>query len=245
MTQHKAPPIHILLTPLGSTVDIILAPLDRWKPEIIFAFTSMGESIHRVEENLRYAWNINCGPNGPPEIRKVSIEQPWLANTVEDVMTAFDKVIEDTRLELPHRDIKWHVSVTGGTNLMAIGMALAATTHHMEVYYTLPGDKHPELRATPSKLVVDIPLFEHLGPAVSLLRKSPKKVKLYESIKNSPTPITVDRMVMDMGTTDKAVYAQLKPLIDNGLVVKNDRSTYSSTTTGDLAYQRWKGSSKS
>lgn len=245
MAQNKAPPIHILLTPLGSTVDIILAPLDRWKPEIIFAFTSMEDAIPRVEENLRYAWNINCGPNGPPEIRKVSIEQPWLANTVEDVMTAFDKVIEDTLLEFPNRDIKWHVSVTGGTNLMAIGMALAATTHLMEVYYTLPGDKHPELRATPSKLVVDIPLFEHLGPAVGLLRKSATKVKLYESIKKSPTPITVDRMVMDMGTTDKAVYAQLKPLIDNGLVIKSEGSTYSATTTGDLAYQRWKGSTTS
>jgi hypothetical protein len=148
-------------------------------------------------------------------------------------------------MEFPNREIKWHVSVTGGTNLMAIGMALSATTHLMEVYYTLPGDKHPELRAHPSKLVVDIPLFEHLGPAVHLLRKSPTKVKLYETIKKSPNPITVGRMVRDMGTTDKAVYAQLKPLIDCGLVVKGDGSTYSTTTTGDLAYQRWKGSPQS
>ena len=245
MAKTGLPPIHILLTPLGSTVDIILAPLDKWKPEIIYAFTSMDASIQGVEENLRYAWNIHCGPNGPPEVRKVSIEKPWLANTVKDVMTAFDMVIEDTLLEFPKREIKWHVSVTGGTNLMAIGMALSATTHLMEVYYTLPGDKHPELRARPSKLVVDIPLFEELGPAVRLLRKSATKVKLYEAIKKSPTPVTVDRMVMDMGTTDKAVYAQLKPLIENGLVVKSGGSTYSSTTTGDLAYQRWKGSSKS
>lgn len=237
--------MHILLTPLGMTVDIIEAPLDKWKPEIIFAFTSMEESIHRVEENLRYAWNINCGPNGPPDVRKVAIEQPWLANTIQDVMTAFDQVIEDTVLEFPSRDIKWHVSVTGGTNLMAIGMALSATTHLMEVYYTLPGDKHPELRAHPSKLVIDIPLFERLGPAVGLLRKSSTKVKLYESIKRSPTPITVNRMVTHMGTTDKAVYAQLKPLLDKGLVAKTDGSTYSVTKIGDLAYQRWKGSPQS
>jgi hypothetical protein len=245
MAKTRLPPIHILLTPLGSTVDIILAPLDRWKPEIIYAFTSMDSSIQGVEENLRYAWNINCGPNGPPDVRKVSIEEPWLGNTVQNVMAEFDRVIENTLLEFPNREIKWHVSVTGGTNLMAIGMALSATTHLMEVYYTLPGDKHPELRAHPSKLVVDIPLFEHLGPAVHLLRKSATKVKLYEIIKKSPNPITVDRMVRDMGTTDKAVYAQLKPLIDCGLVVKGDGSTYSTTTTGDLAYQRWKGSPQS
>ena len=243
MVGATLPPVHILVTPLGSTVDIIQAPLDKWNPEIIYAFTSMDDSIQGVEENLRYAWNINCGPNGPPEVRKVSIEKPWLANTVQDVMAAFDQVIENTILEFPEREIKWHVSVTGGTNLMAIGMALSATTHLMEVYYTLPGDKHPELRSQPSKLVVDIPLFEHLGPAVGLLRKSATKVKLYEIIKKSPTSLTVDRMVRDMGTTDKAVYAQLKPLIDKGLVIKSDGSTYSTTTMGDLAYQRWKGSS--
>lgn len=188
MAKTKAPPVHILLTPLGSTVDIILAPLDRWKPEVIYAFTSMEESIHRVEENLRYAWNVNCGPNGPPDVRKVPIEKPWLANTIQDVMAAFDQVIEDTIQEFPHRKIEWHVSVTGGTNLMAIGMALSATTHLMEVYYTLPGDKHPELRATPSKLVVDIPLFEQLGPAVNLLRKKPNKgqdIRITQKITNA------------------------------------------------------------
>ncbi len=91
MVGAKLPPVHILVTPLGSTVDIIQAPLDKWKPEVIYAFTSMEESIQRVEENLRYAWNINCGPNGPPEVRKVTIEEPWLANTIQDVMAAFDQ----------------------------------------------------------------------------------------------------------------------------------------------------------
>lgn len=245
MAQAILPPIHILLTPLGATVDIILAPLDKWKPEIIYAFTSMEASIQGVEENLRYAWNLNCGPNGPPDVRKVPIEKPWLANTIQDVMAAFDQVIEDTIQEFPHREIKWHVSVTGGTNLMAIGMALSATTHLMEVYYTLPGDKHPELRATPSKLVVDIPLFEQLGPAVNLLRKSPTKVKIYELLKKSPTPLRVEAIAKNSMTTDKAVYPQLKPMVEHGLVTKGDAATYFTTTVGDLAYQRWKGSTTS
>ena len=54
MVGAKLPPVHILVTPLGSTVDIIQAPLDKWKPEVIYAFTSMEESIQRVEENLRF-----------------------------------------------------------------------------------------------------------------------------------------------------------------------------------------------
>ena len=89
MAESRLPPVHILVTPLGSTVDIIQAPLDKWKPEVIYAFTSMEESIQRVEENLRFAWNINCGPNGPPEVRKICIEEPWLGNTIQDVMEAF------------------------------------------------------------------------------------------------------------------------------------------------------------
>ena len=59
MVGATLPPVHILVTPLGSTVDIIQAPLDKWNPEIIYAFTSMDDSIQGVEENLRYAWNIN------------------------------------------------------------------------------------------------------------------------------------------------------------------------------------------
>jgi len=245
MAKTKLPPLHILLTPLGSTVDIILAPLDKWRPEIIFAFTSMEDSIQRVEQNLLHAWSTNCGPDGPPDVRKVPIEEPWLANTIQDVMAAFDQIIEDTNQEYPHREIKWHVSVTGGTNLMAIGMAFSAATHLMEVYYTLPGDKHPELRSTPNKLVVDIPLFEQLGPAVNLLRKSPTKVKIYELLKKSPTPLRVEAIVKKSLTTDKAVYAQLKPMVKHGLLTKGDGSTYTTTTTGDLAYQRWKGSTTS
>lgn len=241
MARASLPPIHILLTPLGSTVDIIQAPLDRWKPEIIFAFTSMDDSIVRLNENLRYAWNIHCGPNGPPEVRSVPIEKPWRASTIQEVMTAFDEVIETTELEYSNREVKWHVSITGGTNLMAIGMALSASTHFMEVYYTLPGDKHPELRAKPSELVVDIPLFEELGPAVSLFRKSRTKVKLFEVIKNAPEPITVERMAKELDTTKTAVYAQLSPLTSKGVVIKGKEATYSATTTGSLAYHRWNG----
>ena len=245
MAPAKLPPIHILLTPLGATVDIILAPLDKWKPEIIFAFTSMINSIEIVKDNLRYAWNINCGPNGPPEVRTVVIDQPWQANTIEDVMAAVDSVMEKAEHEFPHRTIEWHISLTGGTNLMAVGMALSAQTHLIPVYYTVPGDKYPELRSTPSKLVIDIPLFEQLGPAVSLLGKSNTKVKLFEVLKDADEPLTAERMAKETDTSKAAVYAQLAPLVEKGLVVKEEGSTYRSTTTGILAYHRVKGHSTS
>ena len=241
MVGATLPPVHILVTPLGSTVDIIQAPLDKWKPEVIYAFTSMEESIQRVEENLRFAWNINCGPNGPPEVRKVTIEEPWLGNTIQDVMEAFNKVVEDVNKEFPNREIKWHVSVTGGTNLMAIGMAFSATTHLMEVYYTLPGDKHPELRAMPSKLVVDIPLIVEIGPAVNLLRKNPTKVKIYEFFKNSPTPLSASNLAGLTNTSESAVYEHLRVMVARGLLIKVEKAYYSTTTLGDLAYWRWKG----
>ena len=241
MVGATLPPVHILVTPLGSTVDIIQAPLDKWNPEIIYAFTSMEESIQRVEENLRFAWNINCGPNGPPEVRKVTIEEPWLENTIQDVMEAFNKVVEDANKEFPNREIKWHVSVTGGTNLMAIGMAFSATTHLMEVYYTLPGDKHPELRAMPSKLVVDIPLIVEIGPAVNLLRKSPTIVEIYEEFKKSPVPLSASNLAEERETSESAVYVHLGVMVRRGLIVKVEKSYYSTTTLGDLAYWRWKG----
>ena len=241
MVGAKLPPVHILVTPLGSTVDIIQAPLDKWKPEVIYAFTSMEESIQRVEENLRFAWNINCGPNGPPEVRKVSIEEPWLGNTIQDVMEAFNQVVEDVNKEFSNREIKWHVSVTGGTNLMAIGMAFSATTHLMEVYYTLPGDKHPELRAMPSKLVVDIPLIVEIGPAVNLLRKSTAIVEIYEEFKKSLVPLSASYLAEERDTSESAVYVHLGVMVRRGLIVKVEKSHYSTTTLGDLAYWRWKG----
>ena len=247
MATAKLPPVHILVTPLGSAVDIIQAPLDRWNPEIIFAFTSMLDAIERVEENLRYAWNSNCGPNGPPEIKTVIIEEPWRSNTIGDVMTAFDEMVESTTSHYRKlgRKIEWHVSITGGTNLMAIGMALSASTHLFPVYYTLPGDKHPELRSKPSQLVIDIPLFDQLGPAVRLFQKSPKKVELFDLIHGAEEPLTVERMAKKLDKTKQAIYPQLDQMGNCGIVVKGKGATYQSTTTGSLAYNRWKGNDRS
>ena len=247
MPKTKLPPVHILVTPLGSAVDIIEAPLDKWKPEIIYAFTSMMNSVDGVKENLRFAWNQHCGPQGPPAVRTVTIEKPWQTNTIENMMVAFDEMVEKTTDEFAQigREIEWHVSITGGTNLMAIAMALSASTYLFPVYYTLPGDKHPELRSKPSQLVIDIPLFDQLGPAVRLFRKSSTKVDLFRFIFDSPDPLTVERIAKEMDKSPQAIYAQITPLIGCGILEKKKNSTYHSTTVGKLAYHRWKGNEQS
>ena len=48
-----------------------------------------------------------------------------------------------------------------------------------------------------------------------------------------------------MDKTKTAIYAQVTPMIDCGMLVKQDKSTYTTTTLGKLAYRRWKGNSKS
>ena len=245
MGKSVLPPVHILVTPLGATVDIIEAPLDKWKPEVIYAFTSMEDAVTNVLENLRYDWSRHCGPNGPPEVRTVHIDKPWQTNTIEDVMAEFDEMVERTSIEFSKREIIWHVSITGGTNLLAIGMALSASTHLFPVYYTLPGDKYPELRSKPSQLVIDIPLFDQLGPAVRLFRKSPAKVELFRLIDDSPEPLVVERIAKEMDKSQQAIYAQITPLIECGVLEKKKNSTYHSTTVGKLAYHRWKGNGPS
>ena len=47
-----------------------------------------------------------------------------------------------------------------------------------------------------------------------------------------------------MDKTKTAIYAQVTPMIDCGMLVKQDKSTYTTTTLGKLAYCRWKGNSK-
>jgi hypothetical protein len=163
------------------------------------------------------------------------------------MMVAFDEMVGKTTDEFAQigREIEWHVSITGGTNLMAIAMALSASTYLFPVYYTLPGDKHPELRSKPSQLVIDIPLFGQLGPAVRMFRKSITKVALFETINNAKQPLIVERMVKTLDKTPQAVYAQLGPMVDVGIIQKGENHTYTPTTVGRLAYQRWKGSGQS
>jgi hypothetical protein len=124
-------------------------------------------------------------------------------------------------------------------------MALSASTHLFPVYYTLPGDKYPELRSKPSQLVIDIPLFDQLGPAVRLFRKSRTKVDLFRFIFDSPDPLTVERIAKEMDKSPQAIYAQITPLIGCGILEKKKNSTYHSTTVGKLAYHRWKGNGQS
>ncbi len=135
--------------------------------------------------------------------------------------------------------------MTGGTNLMAIGMAFSATTHLMEVYYTLPGDKHPELRATPSKLVVDIPLIVETRPRCTLAEEKSRyceDIRAFQKI-NSPAQSPLILLKKRKRVTS-AVYAHLGSLmVKRGLLIKVETAYYSTTTLGDLAYSALEGKS--
>ena len=242
MAVDKAPPVHILVSSLGVAVDHIKPPLDKWNPEIIYVFTSMDSAVDLVKENIRYAWAQNCGPSGAPDIRVVTINEPWRQETIQQMMTEFDAMVEHTIDEFSGtgRKLEWHVGITGGTNLMVVGMALSASTHLFPVYYCVPGDKHPELRTTPRELVVDIPMFEQLGPAVRMFSKSRARAELFDYI-NQKEKALVDGMAKELNKTPQAIYAQLIHLTTLGLVTKTDGNSYSTSSIGRLAYQRWKG----
>jgi hypothetical protein len=242
MAANQGPPVHILVSSLGGAVDHILPALDKWNPEIIYLFSDWDEAIELVKENIRYSWAQNCGPSGAPEIRVVAINDPYRQDTIQKMMSEFDAIVESTKNEFnaSGRTLKWHVSITGGTNLMPVAMALSASTHLFPVYYCVPGDKYPELRATPQKLVVDIPMFEQLGPAVSMFSKSRAKADLFAYIMRNDQAL-VDQIAKEMDKSPQAIYPQLNSLTSLGLVTKTDGHGYSSSSVGRLAYHRWKG----
>jgi len=236
------PSIHILVSSLGGAVDHILPALDKWNPEIIYIFSAWDDAIELVKKNIRFSWAKNCGPSGAPEIRVVAIKDPYRQETIQQMMSEFDAMVERTKTEFnaSGRTLEWHVSITGGTNLMPVAMALSASTHLFPVYYCVPGDKHPELRANPRELVVDIPMFEQLGPAVSMFSKSRAKADLFAYIMRNEQAL-VDQIAKEMDKSPQAIYPQLSSLTSLGLVTKSDGHGYSSSSVGRLAYHRWKG----
>jgi len=242
MAADQAPPVHILVSSLGGAVDHILPALDKWNPEIIYLFSGWNDAIELVKKNIRFSWALNCGPSGAPEIRVVTINDPYRQETIQQMMDEFDAMVEGTKNEFNSsgRTLKWHVSLAGGTNLMAVAMAFAASTHLFPVYYCVPGDKHPELRAKPRELVVDIPMFEQLGPAVSMFSKSRAKAELFAYIMRNGQSL-VDQMAKEMNKSPQAIYSQLTSLTSLGLVTKTDGHGYSPSSIGRLAYHRWKG----
>ena len=48
--------IDVLLQPLGSTIEVIEAPLARYQPEIIVLLTNLPGLVERIEGHMNNAW---------------------------------------------------------------------------------------------------------------------------------------------------------------------------------------------
>ena len=236
--------VRILVTPLGNSIGILKPPIAKWQPDVIFAFTSMSDSISMVEDHLRNSWSRFCGANGLPDIRGVFIDEPWQATTIQDMMEAFDRVVSQVEDEFCGNDVEWHVGIAGGTNLMPVALSFSASTYSYPVYYVLPEDRYPKLVNTPEKLVLEIPVFELLGPGVQYFTKSPTASKVFSIMNSKGGPITVDALAQARNVSDKATYPYTSKMMELGLIAKVGNDGYETTTVGRLAYDRSRGLDK-
>jgi len=234
--------MRILVNPLGSSIEVLLPPIAKWQPDVVFAFTSMEGVVEDVEKHLVYSWRKHCGPNGPPEIRAVWIEDPWQANTIQDMMDAFDSMVEEVSNEFKSYQIEWHVGITGGTNMMPVAMALSASTYSFPVYYAQESRHNAEFADTPENLVLELPLFTQLGPGVKFFSRSREASKIFEFMVKENRPLTVHEIALRHTKKSKAsIYPHTKGLSDKGLIRKVGVGTYEPTTIGRLAYDRSRG----
>lgn len=233
----EKPPIHIVVSPLGTGIGVLKPPIARWHPQIIYAFTSMPEKVNEVNKHLEHSWKEFCGPNGPPTLKTVEIKKPYRVETIQEMMSAFDEVYHEVKNEYSAYQINWHIGIAGGTNLMPVAMALSASTYSLPVFYTLPAERYPELVNTPRELVLEIPVFEQLGPAVQMFKKMPAKREVFKVIDGFEQFISVKDIAYEWKKGTQAVYQHLRDMLDNGVIEKNVNG-YRTTTLGKLALSR-------
>ena len=233
----KKPAVHIVVSPLGTGIGVLKPPIARWHPQIIYAFTSMPEKVEEVNKHLEYSWKEYCGPNGPPSLQTVEIKEPWRAETIQEMMSTFDEVYHKVKKEYSGYQINWHVGIAGGTNMMPVAMALSASTYSLPVFYTLPAKDYPHLVNTPGELVIEIPVFEHLGPAVQMFKKKAAKREVFKVIDGFEQFISVNEIAYKWKKGAKAVYQHLPEMLEKGVIEKNG-SGYKKTTLGKLALSR-------
>jgi hypothetical protein len=235
------PKLRILVNPLGSSIEVLLPPIAKWQPGIIYCFTSMDGVVDLVKEHLIHSWRDHCGPNGPPEIRSIWIDEPWKENTIPDMMEEFDKIVHMATAEFSNYDIEWHVGITGGTNMMPVAMALSASNHSFPVYYATESRHNQKLAATPNKLVIELPLFTQWGPGVQFFTKSAAASNIFGILLSENKPMTVHEMVLVCGKSEKSIYPHTKALREKNLIKKVGSGSYEPTTVGRLAYNQSRG----
>lgn len=241
MGDRFKPKLRILINPLGSSIEVLLPPIAKWQPHIVYCFTSMEGVVDTVKEHLKHSWNEHCGPDGPPEIHTIWIDEPWKECTIQDMMEEFDTIVENVRKNYSDFELEWHVGITGGTNMMPVAMALSASTYSFPVYYATESKHNPKLSATPAKLVLELPLFSQLGPGVSFFTKSRAAADIFELMLSKNSPMTIDEIASELDKSEKSIYPHTKLMREKGLIHSPFSGQYETTTVGRLAYDRSRG----
>ena len=243
MADKGKPKMRILVNPLGDSIEVLLPPIAKWQPKIIYAFTSIVAAVADVEKHLKHSWRKHCGPDGPPTIRTVWINEPWKANTIQDMMREFDSMVAEVSAEFKSYEIEWHVGITGGTNMMPVAMALSASTYSFPVYYAQESRHNAELADTPANLVLELPLFTQLGPGVQFFSKSRAASKIFSLMLEESRPLTLDEIAVhkEIQRSKKSIYSHTQQLRNKGLIRQVGVGTIEPTTIGRLAYDRSRG----
>lgn len=242
MARTRKPVVRLVAAPLGSGIEVLKPAIAKWRPSVIYAFTSLEENVKIVRGHLGESWRKLYAPDEPPEIRVVPCPEPWRAETIQEMMEDFDEMLYEAQREFINYTIEWHVGITGGTNLMPVALAFAASTHALPVFYVLPDRYYPEWVNEPERLVVELPVFDQLGPATKLFTDSRRAVELFEAINASTEPMTADTMASEVKhMTISIVRSHLTNLKKVGAVVNVGDYSYTSTPVGRLAFHRSQG----
>lgn len=242
MAGPRKPVVRLVAAPLGSGIEVLKPTIAKWRPSVIYAFTSLEENVKIVRGHLGESWRKLYAPDKPPEIRVVPCPEPWRAETIQEMMEAFDEMLYEAQRDFSNFTIEWHVGITGGTNLMPVALAFAASTHTLPVFYVLPERYYPEWVNEPERLVVELPVFEQLGPATKLFSNSQRAAELFKAINASSEPMTADTMASEVKHMSLSIVrSHLTNLKKVGAVANAGNFSYKSTPVGRLAFDRAQG----
>ena len=88
MARTRKPVVRLVAAPLGSGIEVLKPAIAKWRPSVIYAFTSLEENVKIVRGHLGESWRKLYAPDEPPEIRVVPCPEPWRAETIQEMMEA-------------------------------------------------------------------------------------------------------------------------------------------------------------
>ena len=226
------PSVVVVATPLGETIGHLEPAIAKYSPDVLLLFTNMSKPVENVRKHLSGKWSKYCKRD--VVVKMIPIKEPWRQETIQEYMQCFDMSIEEIRSEYEGYELNCKVSIVGGTNLMCIASALSATNHTFPVYYTVPAELYPE--QTIEELLIEIPLFANLGPAMSLFRKPAKRWVFGELHKNGP--MYVADLAEQRGVSPQSVYKHIQPMVAHGVVEITEDDKRKVTPFGVTAYHR-------